>query len=194
MTVRHGPGQARDLLFRIPQLDGSVTAIRAGLTQVDHFEELTLFGPGVGVDRISDITCNVLKRLFIDYTKSVTERHGVEMQEIGVRHASWSAEFRRWNDAVVALPRNPSIKRGLLLTPDRFLREIPVIEPSDFWDWSWSNHNEDLRNDFNYEIGVASTRGKSFAWHGAISGWYANTYARRRWKGLNRTTSRGTRL
>lgn len=146
-----GSGSAEGL--RNEMLQGSEAAIRAGLTHVDHFEELTLFGPGVGVDRISDITCNVLKRRFIDYTQAVAERHGVQMKEIGVRHAAWSAEFRRWNDSVLRLPRNPFLRKGVLLTPNRFLREIPVIDPSDFWDWSWTNHNENLRADFNYEIG-----------------------------------------
>lgn len=146
-----GAGSAE--VLRDEMLAGCVEAIRAGLTEVEHFEELTLFGPGIGVDRISDIGCNVLKSRFIAYTHAVAQRHGIEMEQVGVKHASWSREFRRWSNSVVPLPRNPAINKGVLLTPDRFLREIPIIEPSGFWDWSWSNHNEDLRDDFNYDIG-----------------------------------------
>lgn len=146
-----GAGASRGL--RDDMMDGAVTAIKVGIQSVGHFEELTMFGPGVGVDRISDIVCNVLKSRFIHYTQDVAERHGLPIIPVGVKHASWSENFLRWKNEKAELPANPFEGGGVLLTPDRFLREIPVLEPSDFWNWSWDNHNEDLRGQFNYEVG-----------------------------------------
>ncbi len=110
-------------------LQAAVIAIREGVTEVSHFEELALFSQGIGADRISDIVCNVLKSYFIDYTREVAERHGVDVQDVPVRHADWSAEFTRWEDEQLPLPVNPWTEKGVLLVPARFLRPLPTVLP-----------------------------------------------------------------
>jgi hypothetical protein len=134
-------------------LDGAATAIAAGIESVSHFEELTLFEEGVGPDRISDIVCNVLKSYFISYTQEVAERHGVALEPIGVRHASWDRDRGMWRDDEEPLPLNPWTRRAVLLVPSRFLRTLPTVEPPEFWDWAWEYRSEDIRGDFNYDIG-----------------------------------------
>jgi hypothetical protein len=134
-------------------MEGAALAIKAGINDVSHFEELTLFEEGVGPDRISDIVCNVLKSSFITYTQEVAERHGVETEKIGVRHASWDRKTQMWRDEQETLPLNPWTKRAVLLVPSRFLRTLPTVEPGEFWDWAWEERNEDIRGDFNFDIG-----------------------------------------
>lgn len=64
-----------------------VTAIRAGLDRPEHIEEIGILNEGIGADRISDATCNVLKPLIIEYTKKVTSRHEVPKSRLRVRHS-----------------------------------------------------------------------------------------------------------
>ncbi len=144
--------------LRQAMMYNAAEAIRVGLDHVEHFEELTLFGEQIGADRISDITCNVLKAEFIRYTQQVAERHGVRMEEVNVRNARWSDHRLRWVDEVVTLPRNPINARAVLLVPERFLRELPTVEPAEFWDWAWTNENQRLRDEFNYEVGARVDR------------------------------------
>lgn len=120
---------------------------------VDHFEELLLFGRDVGADRIGDVVCNVLKARFIDYTLRVIEGQQLETEPVLVPRARWDAEHLVWRDEKVALPLNPFTGRAVILTPERFLRKLPTFDQEDFWDWSWVNENETLRESFNYDVG-----------------------------------------
>lgn len=138
--------------LRIQILQAAESGIKAGLTSVRHFEELALFGEGFGADRISDIVGNVLKAEFIAYTQAVCRRHAVPMAELLVRNSEWSDRFRRWDSTRLLLPASPYGGRGVLLVPQRFLRDLPTIDQAGFWDWAWSNENETIRNELNYEI------------------------------------------
>lgn len=151
-TTPLGAGTGEELRDRMMEA-ARVSVFDLNITTIDHFEELTLFGPEIGADRISDITCNVLKQRFIAYTKAVAARHKLPLTEVIVPKAAWDQQHMRWHDEKVELPHNPLTGRGVLLTPSRFLRKLPTIDPVEFWDWSWSNENETLRGEFNYDIG-----------------------------------------
>jgi hypothetical protein len=146
-----GTGAGRGLQH--PMIAAAEDAIELGMRSVRHFEELTLFEPGIGADRISDIVCNVLKKHFIEYTQDVARVHDVPVAALPIKHADWSDDQRRWVDRRVELPINPYNGDPILLAPERFLRSLPTVDPEDFWDWAWENENENIRGDFNYEIG-----------------------------------------
>lgn len=133
-------------------LQGAKTAIGLGIDDLEHMELLVLFQEGIGVDRISDIVCNVLKSYFIRYTQDVCKRHDIEMKSFRVRHSAWDEQFGRWVDSQHDLPENGTYGGPVLLVPNRFLREIPTADPSDFWNYAWSNEGEQLRADFNYDL------------------------------------------
>lgn len=136
-------------------LAGARTAVGLGIDRLQHMELLVLFQEGMGVDRISDATCNVIKSYFIRYTQAICRRHGVPMRRFRVRHSDWDETFGRWIDGTHELPANPYLtgRPGpVLLTPARFLRELPTVDPDDFWNYAWSNENEQLRGDFNYDL------------------------------------------
>lgn len=143
-----GPGLRADML------DGISVAVRYGLTNLDHMEMLALFHGGMGFDRISDSVCNILKSDFIKYTQSVCARHDIPTRRFRVQHADWSEEFLKWQDRWVELPINPFLPRPypVLLTPQEFLRDIPVANANGFWEYAWRNHAEELRNTFNYDV------------------------------------------
>lgn len=159
-----GAGSARGL--QRGMLKGAEDAIDLGLTSLRHVEEIALLGEQIGPDRISDMTCDVLKMDFIRYTQDVARAHGVPMRKVNVRNADWDANLKAWTPGVVDLPLNPYASRikgrpvGVILTPKRFLRQIPTVDPSEFWDFAFSTEGEDLRAQFNYEVGRTVDRGR----------------------------------
>jgi hypothetical protein len=143
-----GPGLQKDMLA------GIQLAVRAGITAVPHLEMLALFQGGMGLDRISDAVCNVLKSFFIKYTQGVCQRHNIPTQVFKVRNAEWSKTFAKWQERDAKLPLNPFLSRPIpvLLTPSRFLRDIPVVTANGFWNYAWETHADELRGDMNYDL------------------------------------------
>ncbi|TIH30788.1 hypothetical protein [Subtercola vilae] len=129
-----------------------------GVTQVQHLQAFTLFCEGLGVDRISDIFCDLLKAKFIDYTQSVATHHELVIQEVPVRAARWNRKNGRWDHLRIRLPKSPVTEEGVLLVPSRFLKDIPVVTPDSFWTWADTGVGDDLRQELNYELNVALTK------------------------------------
>jgi hypothetical protein len=135
-------------------IEGVRTALGLGMDNLEHMEMLALFQGGMGLDRISDAVCNILKSYFIEYTQEVCRRHGVPTETFRVRNANWSEVDARWQERDVQLPANPFVRRRqpVLLVPRRFLRDIPVANADGFWTYAWANHAETLRGDFNWDL------------------------------------------
>jgi hypothetical protein len=129
-----------------------IKSIRAGITELEHFEEIGILEEGIGADRISDICANIIKEEIINYTKEVCERHKIPMKEFKVKHSSFDFQHLRWEDNKINLPENPFNNKPVLLVPSNILRDLPSINPNGFLDWAWANENETLRTDFNYEV------------------------------------------
>lgn len=125
---------------------------------VDHAEIFSLFCPGLGIDRISDIFCNVTKHRFIRYTQEVAKRHDLELTAVRVPHARWSRRDGRWIDEQAMLPASPIFRGGVLLSPKRFLKDIPRVTPDKFWHWAEVNEADTLRFDLNYDLGASMTK------------------------------------
>lgn len=131
-----------------------VTAVQKGLEGVESFEELALFGENVGADRISDIVINILKSSFIRYTQEICARHDIDTQEVLVQNASFDYRNLRWVDDKVQLPINSMASRPLILVPEIFLRDLPkpFLNQREFWAYAWENFNENIRDDFNFDL------------------------------------------
>lgn len=118
----------------------------------------SLFCEGLGVDRVSDILANILKSRFISYTQSTLARHGVVTAPCTVEHPSWSSGRGRWaSNADLDLLPNPWTGGGVLLVPDRFLKDIPRIEPHRFWDWAALGEGAKLRDDLSFDLSESLT-------------------------------------
>lgn len=124
-------------------------AISRGLASPRHFEELGILNEGIGRDRISDITCTVLKPELIEYTQLVARRHKIAVEDHRVYGSAFDEARQRFDHQVVRLPTNPETSGPILLVPSRFLRELPTLNADDWW-----NDFEDsrLRDDVNYQI------------------------------------------
>lgn len=126
-----------------------VDSIRCDLVDIRHFEELGIFEGGIGPDRISDMTCTILKPRLIEYTKSIAANHNLPTKLHVVRSGAYDDRRLRWSSARVDLPTNPSTNGPLLLVPTRFLDTLPTLNAYDWWD---AYESERLRTDMNYEV------------------------------------------
>jgi hypothetical protein len=128
-------------------------SIRLGIDNINHFEQLGIFNEGIGCDRISDITANIIKKELIEYTLSVCERHHVPVFPIKIEHYDYDFQFKKWTSQTVNLPLNPYKKKlPILLVPSEFLGQLPTISTEDFWNYCWENKNEDIRDQFNIVV------------------------------------------
>jgi hypothetical protein len=120
-------GYLRDLI--IETLKAS-----AGLRErgVLHVEEMQLLASGIGPDRISDISANILKGYLIEYTQRQAEIWGIPLQKgVPVPHI-YEEATQSWVDSYVDLPVNPEDDAPVLFVPRRIVRALPWINYDDF--------------------------------------------------------------
>lgn len=149
----HGSGSGGGYATRM--MDGIAVAIAAGLSQPEHIEEVGILNEGIGADRISDSTANVLKARLIAYTQEIAHRHEVPLERHRVRHTRVTLETGRWLDEEVELPTNPTTGRALILVPEFLLNKLPTLNA---YDWFDSHFNEDIRLSLNLPVGKAVSK------------------------------------
>lgn len=156
-----GAGTGEVFAGRIAEVLALLGATRtAKLASIGGF---ALFCDGIGMDRISDIIGNILKSRFIAYTRAVIVTHQIPTQIVPVKNASWDATRARWHGDNVALVPNNSTQGGVLLVPRRFLKDIPRVEPEDFWNWASITEASALRDDLNYDLSESLTKSERVA-------------------------------
>ena len=105
---------------------------------VRHVEEMQLLSAGIGPDRVSDITANVLKRFLIEYTQRQCRIWNVEMaKNVPVSHI-FNHLSKEWEDAFEDLPISPINGAPILFVPRRIVRVLP-----------WINYDDFLHSEFN---------------------------------------------
>jgi hypothetical protein len=127
-------------------------AVEAGIKEFSHFEEIGILREGIGADRISDITANLLRQRLVRYTAAACRSHDIPNHEFRYARGSYSAQYQRWMPLAITVPKNPYNNLPVLLVPARYLRDLPTISPQAFWDFCYSNENETLRDDFGADI------------------------------------------
>lgn len=102
-------------------------------TGFTHIEILQGLVDGIGKDRISDFSANVLKSFLIDYTMEQCRKVGIPL---GKEKAV--SVFRPHKLAIeqesVALPENPTNGTAMLLVPKHWLRRGPWISNDDYFE------------------------------------------------------------
>jgi hypothetical protein len=105
---------------------------------VRHVEEMQLLSAGIGPDRVSDITANVLKRFLIEYTQRQCRIWNVETaKHVPVSHI-FNHLSKEWEDAFEDLPISPINGAPILFVPRRIVRVLP-----------WINYDDFVRSEFN---------------------------------------------
>src|SRR5260370_28930536 len=127
-------------------------AIQAGINEITHFEEIGLLSEGIGADRISDMTANLLRPLLCRYTQEWCEKLGVPTKSYRFTRGLYDEAKQLWIPVEAKLPENIYNGRALMLVPKRYLRDLPTITAFDFWDFGYGNENETIRSNFNYDV------------------------------------------
>lgn len=127
-------------------------AVQTGVKELTHFEEIGLLREGIGADRIADITATLLKHRFAAYTQEVCNKLKIPTIPQRYKRGLFSPKAHTWIPATFHLPVNIENGSPLILTPERFLRELPTINASSFWDYCFDNVNEQLRAEFSADV------------------------------------------
>lgn len=132
--------------------DAIAEAIKAGLHNVKHFEEVAILRENIGPDRISDITANLLRHRFARYTFQVCRKYDIPVRQFRYQRGRFDLGRNRWAADSFQLPVNPHTNRAILLVPESYLKDLPTINPSDFWDYCVSFQSAELRREFNIDL------------------------------------------
>jgi hypothetical protein len=99
---------------------------------IRHVEEMQLVSAGIGPDRVSDITANILKRFLIGYTQRQCALWDISLEsKVPIEHI-YDASSHRWEDSYEDLPVSPKDGSPILLVPRRLVRALPWINYEDF--------------------------------------------------------------
>ena len=150
---KRGSGVGSHLTDLILQtLTGSPSLTERG---VRHVEEMQLLSAGIGPDRISDISANVLKRFLIDYTQrqcaiwDIPTKPGVPVGHI------YDESKQTWVDSYEDLPVSAIDGSEILLVPRRLVRALPWINYDDFIRTEFSAYLA-ARRDQSNRVGIRS--------------------------------------
>ncbi len=127
-------------------------AIGAGVSEISHFEEITLLREGFGADRISDMTAGILKHRLIRYTEAICKRKNIPLIEHDFRLGKYNYTCYRWEPLKANLPFNKWNSKPILLVPKNYLRDLPTMNAVSFWDYCYINENDLLRTEFSDDI------------------------------------------
>ena len=99
---------------------------------IRHVEEMQLVSAGIGPDRVSDISANILKRYLIEYTQRQCVIWQIPLFEgTPLRHV-YNPASHEWEDGYFDLPLSPVDGTPILLVPRRIVRTLPWINYDDF--------------------------------------------------------------
>ncbi|WP_454874795.1 hypothetical protein [Paraburkholderia xenovorans] len=92
-----GPGQAKDLFEALRNSKAAKTAL------LEDLPDFALFIPGIGRDKISDMTTNIIRRLLISYTQSQCTLLNIPMNRVA-SDFFWDGNSEEWRQEYVELP------------------------------------------------------------------------------------------
>jgi len=148
-----GAGMGKD--FAIKLSDALINLSKKSSSPPEHFERIEIFTPGIGKDKISDTTGNLIKKELVNYTRDVCRRLSISDEHLEwhtVRNYDFDFECNEWDDQGFYLPLNPFNNKPILLVPKAFLREIPSIGSEQLYRFIKSRENEQLRAKLNSDL------------------------------------------
>jgi hypothetical protein len=115
-----GPAFAQDFWKALSRSKAGKTGLLKDL------EDACLFIDGVGPDRISDATCNILRGPLIRYTQDMCRYYGIPLQSGVASGPVWNPLNDTWEDSLIELPVTPY--GTLLLVPKIAVRHRLVYD------------------------------------------------------------------
>lgn len=144
----------------ILQLYKSIPQIKAN--GIFHSEEIQLFVEGFSKDRLSDLSCNILKSFLIDYTIDQCKKHKVPMSIINRIDVYDHKRNIVINERNVTLPVNPRTNLPIILIPKRWLRYMPWISYEDYFKDYFVKDIENIKK-FKNKIDILNYNRKNYS-------------------------------
>jgi hypothetical protein len=119
-----GEHQAEELLAAL----SSSTAVKTGF--VTSLEECELMVEGIGRDKISDLTTNVIRHLLVRYTQDQCDLHSIALTQVPLPPV-FDSSSGKWVSSYHDLP--VAAGRPLLLVPKALVRGSPAYEHSAYY-------------------------------------------------------------
>jgi len=130
---------------------------------IRHIEEMQLLSAGIGADRVSDITANILKGFLIEYTQRQCQIWGIPLKSgVPIEHI-YDAVTREWTDSYADLPVSPVDGASILLVPRRIVRALPWINYDDFFRTEFRAYLAAKRQSFRQSSPASDDTGSSNA-------------------------------
>jgi hypothetical protein len=104
-------------------------AAKSNLLQ--DLEDTVLFIDNVGLDRISDITTNLIRAPLMAYTQEMCEVHAIPMEEVDAGFL-WDEDSQSWDSHETTLLPTP-LGRRLVLVPKSIVRIKLDFDPGDYY-------------------------------------------------------------
>lgn len=108
-----------------------------------HFEEIQLLVEGISRDRVSDISCSLLSNFIVDYTQDQCIRYGIPMSMVETE--IFNPQKKRFIQLSKELPINPKTNSPIWLLPKRWLRQMPWMNPDEFFNKYLPSQNPALK-------------------------------------------------
>lgn len=126
------------LFERIPQIN------KQGF---QHFEEIQLLVDGISKDRVSDISCSLIKSFLIDFTIDQCQNLNIPIEKSTVKLFDYKTS--KIIEEETFLPINPNTKSPIILTPKRWLRYVPWISYDDYFQ---NYYIKDVKKEFDGKL------------------------------------------
>ncbi len=104
-------------------------AARTGI--LEELAECELFIPGIGSDKISDVTTNIIRRPLIEYTQAQCDLHGIVLNGTYPSGRFWDIEASQWRQTYVSLPIYA--EKRLILVPKYTVRRHMSLDSQEFY-------------------------------------------------------------
>lgn len=147
-----GDGQADDLLKALTES----SAVQIGL--ITSMEECELMVDGIGRDKISDLTTNVLRGRLVEYTQEQCALHGVAMQSAPLPPV-YDPETATWRSDYHMLPVADGAP--VLLVPKAIVRIAPAYDHQSYYQHNVLNFLQAEHLNANDSL-VRGLRGRRF--------------------------------
>ncbi len=96
-----------------------------------HFEEIQLLVDNISKDRISDISCSLIKSFLIDYTIDQCIRLNIPIEKCNIPIYDYKTFQFKTEETYLQI--NQKNNQPLLLTPKRWLKYVPWINYDDYF-------------------------------------------------------------
>jgi hypothetical protein len=124
-----GRGVGGQQAFDLYESLAASQAAQTGL--LEELAECDLFVPGIGSDKISDITTNIIRRPLIEYTQQQCALHGIALPGMYPSGRFWDMDACAWRQTYVSLP--VVAQKRIILVPKYTVRRKMSLDSQEFY-------------------------------------------------------------